>query len=298
MKKQILYTMGILLCCLVILAVVDFYTKPLVAQTETQREINKLRIVMDAFEFVSVIPETLWQGFDSVKNLKGIVFKTWPMGYAGTIPLIVGVDQEGRITGMRIGDRTEGFKETEGVGSKIKEQSFTSQFIGKNVSQISLTSEGGDIEAISGATISSRAVCEATKKGLQYYLPYLSGGNREDTRRSIFPEAKIFVAMISDTLWYALSEQETLGIIFAGTAFGYLDTIKYLVGINKNGNIERVIITYSRETEGIGEQIRNPEFLDKFKSGAPDVISGATISSRALISSVKTNSERFVKFLK
>ncbi len=297
MKKQVVYIVVTLLFCLTTLFVVNFYTKPLIAQTEAKNVGDNLRAVLDAFEFMPLIPETLWLGFDSTGNQKGIVFKAWPRGYGGVIPLTVGVDNERKIAGIRIGGKTEGFNETDGIGSKVRGNSFTKQFIGKKFTQISLKVDGGDIEAVTGATISSRAVCEGIKKGLQSYDSYLSAKSDDDTRYSIFPDAKIFIPLITDTLWYAVRENETLGLVFAGRTFGYLDTIKYLAGINKNGSIERVIITYSHETEGIGEQIRSSEFLDKFKTGIPDAISGATVSSKALINSIKTNSERFGKYL-
>ncbi len=271
---------------------------PLIAQTETQKYINILKRVMDANEFIPIIPDTVFQAFDSSKNLKGIVFKVWSRGYIGIIPITVGINLEEKITGIYIGGKSEGFKETEGLGSKVREKVFINQFIGKDISQISLKKDGGEIDAITGATISSKGVCEGIKNGLQKYSQFLAQCKTDDPKCQIFPEAKNFIEVIKDTLWYALAYPETLGIVFNGQTFGYLDAIKYIVGIRKDGMTEKIIITYSKETEGIGEQIRNPEFLEKFKTGMPDAISGATISSQALIKSVQANIEKYKEYLK
>lgn len=283
---------------ILILTIANFYTKTLIAQSENQKNIDNLKAVIDAYGFIPVIPETLYQAFDSLKNLKGIVFKMWASGYAGIIPLIVGVDLEGKIIKININEKSRKFKETEGLGSRVREKAFTNQFIGKDISQVSLKKDGGEIDAITGATISSRAVCEGIKKGLQIYTQYLTQCEPADPKCQIFPEAKNFIEIIKDTLWYALSYPETTGIVFRGQTFGFLDTIKYIAGLRKNGTIERIIIIYSHETEGIGERIREPEFLDKFKTGIPDAISGATISSQALIKSVQANIEKFNNYLK
>mgnify|MGYP005838778597 CR=1 FL=1 len=294
-------SLAILVCFMVsvvILTIVNIYTAPLIAQTESQKNIDNLKKVMDAFEFIPVIPETVYQAFDSTKKLEGIVFKAWTRGYGGVIPITVGVDTDLRITKIYIGGKIEGFNETEGIGSKVRSHAFTDQFIGKDTSQVSLKEDGGGIDAITGATISSRAVCEGIKKGLKKYALFLTKYEPVDLKYQIFPEAKNFVEIIKDTLWIALADLETLGIVFSGQTFGYLDTIKYLAGMCKKGIIEKIIITYSQETEGIGEQIRNPEFLEKFKTGIPDAISGATISSQALIKSIQLNIEKYKNYLK
>ncbi|MGB9720227.1 MAG: FMN-binding protein [bacterium] len=287
-----------IICSILILTIADIQTKPLIAQTEDNTNLSKLKSVIKAVEFVPVLPETLWQAYDSLKNLEGIVFKVWTRAYAGVIPITAGVDVNGKITGIRIGGKREGFKETQGLGSKVRDAAFTNQFVGKEISHISLKSEGGEIDAITGATISSKAVCEGIKKGMERYRSVLNQGKIQDIKKEIFADARNFAEVIKDTLWYAIAYSDTLGIVFSGETFGYLDTIKYLLGLRKDGSIERIIITYSKETEGIGEQIREHEFLDKFKTGIPDAITGATISSCALIKSVQKNIKKFKDYLK
>lgn len=301
MSKRIVQSFIFLLLtlfCIVLISVLNFQTQPLIAQTRIENKMAKLKSVINGVEFIPIIPDTLWQAFDSSKNCLGYVFKTWPRGYIGIIPITAGVDINGKITGVFIGSESEGFKETKGLGSKVRESAFLKQFIGKDKSQISLKKDGGEIDVISGATISSKAVCDGIKAGINKYEPLFYRDKPVDIKKEIFADADNFLEVIRDTLWYAIASNETLGIVFTGWTFGYLDTIKYIAGMNKMGGIEKIVITDSKETEGIGERIRESEFLEKFKSGMPDVISGATISSNALIKSVGENIERFKNYLK
>ena len=90
----------------------------------------------------------------------GYAFKASGSGYGGDIDIVVGLDNSFGIKGISILSQTE----TPGVGTKITESSFTDQFKGLSVSDIALKSEGGKIDAITGATISSRAVVDAIKE--------------------------------------------------------------------------------------------------------------------------------------
>ena len=88
-------------------------------------------------------------------------------GSQGTIELIVGVDAEGAISGISIVSHSE----TPGLGAVAaqandKGQSFRDQFVGKT-GTIAVTKDGGQIEALSGATVSSRAICDAATAALE-----------------------------------------------------------------------------------------------------------------------------------
>jgi len=85
-------------------------------------------------------------------------------GYSGTIETMLGIAPDGKITGIYILKHAE----TPGLGAKIVEKSFTDQFIGKSLAKfkVSVRKDGGDIDQITGATISPRAVCLAVRLGL------------------------------------------------------------------------------------------------------------------------------------
>ena len=54
--------------------------------------------------------------------------------------------------------------ETPGLGARITESDFTDQFVGLNIDDISLTQDGGQIDGLTGATISSQAVVDAVRE--------------------------------------------------------------------------------------------------------------------------------------
>jgi Na+-translocating ferredoxin:NAD+ oxidoreductase subunit G len=82
-------------------------------------------------------------------------------GYGGPVEVTVGIDGNGAITGLNVGGSK--FAETAGLGAKAKEPAFTDQFIGK---QPPLTLKQ-DVDAISGATITSAAVTNAVNTAAQ-----------------------------------------------------------------------------------------------------------------------------------
>ena len=99
----------------------------------------------------------------------GYAFMASGSGYGGNIDIMVGLDSGFGIKGVSILSQTE----TPGVGNRITESSFTDQFKGLSASDIALKSEGGKIDAITGATISSRAVVDAVKEKMVEILESL-----------------------------------------------------------------------------------------------------------------------------
>jgi electron transport complex protein RnfG len=257
-----------------------------------------LHRVIDAFDFMPIKPDTLWQAVDSTKNPVGIVFRLFPKGYAGKIPVTVGIDLAGIITGITIAGQGEILKETPGLGGRVLEPWFAEHFKGKTASQVKLKKDDGDIDAITGATVSSRAVCNGINKGTTIFACFVADTTKKNFINKVFPDAGQTIDIIKDTAWYALRGCDTLGIAFVGFCFGYLDTISFLVGVGRDSNITNVEILQSQETEGMGEQIRESEFLDKFKQGKPEAITGATISSSALIKAVDEAMNRFIVYVK
>ncbi len=96
----------------------------------------------------------------------GYAFMIEATGYGGPIEILVALENTTPaeddiiLRGISIISNTE----TPGLGAKITEESFLEQFSGINVNDVQLKSEGGNIDAISGATISSSAVVDAIQK--------------------------------------------------------------------------------------------------------------------------------------
>lgn len=88
-------------------------------------------------------------------------------GYSGTIDLLVGVADDDTVCGLVVLRHSE----TPGLGAKIALPEFTRQFAGRSLAATrwAVAKDGGDIQAISGATISPRAVTAAVREGLDVY---------------------------------------------------------------------------------------------------------------------------------
>ena len=79
-------------------------------------------------------------------------------GYGGEIRLMVGFKPDRKTV---ISYRVLAASETPGLGMKLKTPEFSGQFAGKDGTALKVKKDGGEIEAITSATITSRAVCEA-----------------------------------------------------------------------------------------------------------------------------------------
>ncbi len=83
----------------------------------------------------------------------GWVVELESAGFGGTIDMVVGVGADGKVTGVSI----VSMKETSGLGDNAKKEGFRSQYIGQS-GTLAVTKDGGTIDALTGATITSRAV--------------------------------------------------------------------------------------------------------------------------------------------
>jgi electron transport complex protein RnfG len=101
----------------------------------------------------------------------GAAFKGSADGYGGPIEVLAGVLPDGTIKDVKV---LLADKETPGLGSKVSDPAFLKQFTargqgGGDTRWVAVTKDGGEIQAITGATISSRALTRAIKADLDVY---------------------------------------------------------------------------------------------------------------------------------
>ena len=89
----------------------------------------------------------------------GYAFLAIGKGYGGNIDILVGLENETTVKGVTIISHLE----TPGLGARVTESSFREQFAGLNIDDVALKGDDGQIDAITGATISSRAVVDAIR---------------------------------------------------------------------------------------------------------------------------------------
>lgn len=95
-------------------------------------------------------------------KLVGLAIKSSTMtGFSGLIRMMIGFKPDGTIHDTFVLEH----KETPGLGTGMKEEKFKSQFRGKNPKSANLTvkKDGGEVDALTAATISSRAFCDGLK---------------------------------------------------------------------------------------------------------------------------------------
>ena len=97
----------------------------------------------------------------------GYAVRVAPQGYGGAIEMVVGVSSEGTVTGVSIVKMNE----TPGLGTKINEHEFLDRFNGKKAG-VSIGRGENNIDAITGATISSRAVTSGVAEALSAVAAY------------------------------------------------------------------------------------------------------------------------------
>lgn len=151
----------------VTLAGTNHFTSKKIASQKLKAENSALTDVLPVafcFEVKNNFPKT---GFDDKNNIVGYVLKVIAAGYSSEISALVGIDRDFKVTGVKILSQNE----TPGLGAKISEKNFLSQFIGKFSEKILLKKDAqvGEIDGITSATISSRAITDAIRKNIDEF---------------------------------------------------------------------------------------------------------------------------------
>ncbi len=107
------------------------------------------------------------------KETIGYAFIAVGKGYGGEINTFVGIDKDFTIKQITVISNSE----TPGLGAKITESFFTDQFKGLRSSDVKLNKDGGKIDAITGATISSRAVTDSVRQELDKKIEIIKTKN-------------------------------------------------------------------------------------------------------------------------
>jgi len=162
MKEMVRYGFILALICVVaagLLATANSFTRPkIIAQMEKEEQ-SALREVMPGavkFEAVKEGSEEIlyYKALDSQDKQIGIVFKAINKGYSSNIITLAGIFNDAKISAIKVISQNE----TPGLGVRITEKNFTDQFKSKDSRELA------GVEAIAGATISSRAVIDSVKK--------------------------------------------------------------------------------------------------------------------------------------
>ena len=150
------------------------------AKAKLERKVNALKEVLSGFDnnpvedVVNIKSDRakdsieIYPGF-SGENLTGTaVVGSSENGYSGLVKIMVGFNPDKTIHNIVVLEQ----KETPGLGTKMKDDKFIRQFRGKDPSsfQLVVAKDGGDVDALTGATITTRAFCEAAQLAYDVFL--------------------------------------------------------------------------------------------------------------------------------
>ena len=163
-------------------------TKPAIDQVEANKNLKAINEVLKSdVEIVKTETKEIGDltynlAYDAKGNFIGAAIKTYSNnGFGGKVELMVGMLANGLINKVSVLSQAE----TPGLGANMVNDKFKGQFDGKDPKNFKLMvkKDGGDVDALTAATISSRAVSEAIKKAADGFEAnkdqFMKGGNNE-----------------------------------------------------------------------------------------------------------------------
>lgn len=176
-----------------VLGLVYGFTKDTIAEVDMKKNQKAIQEVLPLEGNVTYQADTMsftYEGvasqfpcnlaYDDNGNFKGAAIKTSEGGFGGKIDLMVGILADGTIKGTSVLSHSE----TPGLGANMTGK-FKDQFIDKNPASFALKvkKDGGDVDAITAATITSRAFSKAVDKAYQAFeankSQFMKGGSHE-----------------------------------------------------------------------------------------------------------------------
>ncbi len=174
MKEMLRYGLILGLICVgasALLAATNELTKPrIMRQARAEEEASLKEIMPQGERFEAIKSEegdvSYYKVYGTNDTLIGAAFKARGKGYSSVIDTMVGVSCDGTIQAIKV----ISLNETPGLGSRVAEHTFGAQFKNENSLELS------GVKAITGATISSKAVMDSVKKKAQEVLRVMNNG--------------------------------------------------------------------------------------------------------------------------
>jgi electron transport complex protein RnfG len=158
-----------------VIGAVYYVTAPVAAQkAETMKQDSMRELVQDADSFQEVNGKTGWFAAEQAGRVIAYIVPSQSKGYGGAIKMLVAVRPDGSVIDYSI----QVHNETPGLGDNASKPAFRRQFAGKTAKQLEVTKDPADhdhIQAMTGATISSRAVTRAVQQAADEVTDFAAG---------------------------------------------------------------------------------------------------------------------------
>ncbi len=213
---------------------------------------------------------------------EGVTYAGEADGFAAAVAVQVSVKEDGTISALKIGD--ERFAETDGYGAAALLPEFAAQFIGKTV-PVNME----DIDAISGATMTTKAVLDAINTAVS--SNNVVGENTKAEPAAALPTVEPVVVTVPENA-LTLSKEGFAGPVAVAVTFDEKGAISFIKIGDEN----------FAETKGFGLAALEPEFTGQFIGKLPplhakkadeaaaenniDAISGATVTTNAVLDAI------------
>lgn len=177
-KAIIIPTVSLFLICLVVTAILALTNNVTAEQIAANEEASKQESMFsvlpeaDHFEQIFEDSEDMYIGLDKNGGVVGYAISTATQGYGGQVKVMTGI-KGGSIIGVDVFYNDD---ETPGLGKNTSNESFRDQYKGLltsgDISVSKDSSEGQTVDAVTSATISSRAVTKAVNRACKLYVVY------------------------------------------------------------------------------------------------------------------------------
>ena len=174
-QSNVAYILRLALTLLVITAVVavalagvNSITAPKIEQLNAEKTQQAIETVLPGGFDTQITDYTDDTGLvtNVYSGANGYAFEVTPAGFDNTITMMVGVDHDGKVLGISIVSHTETSRlGAVAAASTSAGESFRGQFVDMSGS-VSVTKDGGEVDSLTGATITSRAVCTGVNAAL------------------------------------------------------------------------------------------------------------------------------------
>ncbi len=161
-------------------------TKGPIENTRFQNEMDAMKAIMPIakdFEEIKIESPESYNGILKISkatdgnDIVGYIFMITTKGYGGNLKFLAGLDKDSKLTGMKVLEHSE----TPGLGAVSTTEEFQSQFKGKStengINYVKGTEpKEGEISAITGATITTKAITKGVNEAIDYYNKFLKKG--------------------------------------------------------------------------------------------------------------------------
>ena len=267
----------------VALALTNEVTKGPIEAQKLAAKMDALNTVLPGCEYTQIeyeglaegsVLDEIFEGKDASGATVGYALTAAPQGYGGPIPITVGISTEGYITQTYVG----ALQETAGLGSRVGEDEFKSQFIAIAADPDTLRD---DVDTIGGATVSSGAFVNAVSEILTYSKNTLGIAPNAGDKDAILAAAAA-----------AAGNAEPVVTTNTYDVTGFAP-MKVEIAVDDAGKIVSVKVLEHNETPGFGaDLIADTAVFDALvgqdiAGAAIDVKAGVTLTSKAINSALK-----------